>query len=125
MSNVDKMLKEFAGNIAVGTVFLGQFQRDRQHIQAIHAHPTGAIGLLDMAAIGQWHVAIKDADIIQAQKATLEDILSLKVLAVHPPGEIEQQFLEDLFQESRDHLCRSVVALSCRHDTRPRHEQAG
>src|SRR5713101_7528120 len=37
----DEMLKELAGNIAIGRVFLRQFEGNGQHVQAVHAHPTG------------------------------------------------------------------------------------
>ena len=60
----DEMLKELAGNIAIGRVFLRQFQGNGQHVQAVHAHPTGTIRLLDVAAIGQRQVAIKNANIV-------------------------------------------------------------
>src|SRR5205823_7548882 len=48
----DEMLKELAGNVAIGGIFLRQLQGNGQHVQAVHAHPTGTIRLLEVAAIG-------------------------------------------------------------------------
>src|SRR5437588_1028201 len=59
-----------------------------------------------MTPVRQSHVAIEYTDIIEAQEATLENVLPLVVFAVHPPGEVEQELLEDLFQEI-------AVALAC------------
>jgi hypothetical protein len=38
--------------------------------------------------------AIEDADVVQAQEAPFENIAPGAVLAIDPPGEIEQQFLK-------------------------------
>ena len=38
---------------------------------------------------------VEDADIVHAEEAAFEDVEAARVLAVHPPGEIEQQLGED------------------------------
>ena len=43
MGNINKMLEELAGDIAVSAIALCKFQGNRQHIQTIHAHPTRTI----------------------------------------------------------------------------------
>ncbi len=43
--------------------------------------------------------AIEWADVVQAQEASLENVVALAVLAVHPPSEVEQQLVEDPFQK--------------------------
>src|SRR6202022_2013221 len=95
MSDIDEMLKKLAGNIAIGAVLSRKFQGNSEHVQAVHAHPAGTIRLLDMAPAGQRYVTVKNANIIQSQEAALEDILPSIVLAIDPPGEVEQQLLED------------------------------
>src|SRR5947209_6375656 len=76
-----------------------QLERDREHIQAEHAHPGGAVGLLEVAAGGQGRAAVEYADVVEAQEAALEDIAALGVLAVDPPGEVEEQLVEDALEE--------------------------
>src|SRR5262249_26209620 len=42
---------------------------------------------------------IENTDIVEPQKAALENIHTFRIFAVYPPGEIEQQLLKDLCQE--------------------------
>src|SRR5207249_8677739 len=73
---------------------------DPEHIQAVHAHPGSAIRLLKMTSRWQGCTAVEDADVVQSQEATLKDVVSLAILAIDPPGEIEQEFVEDPLQEA-------------------------
>ena len=52
-----------------------------------------------MASGGQGLGAIEDPDVVQAEEPAFKDIHSIRVLAVDPPGETQQQFVEDLLQE--------------------------
>ena len=99
VGNVDKVLPEFAGNVFVGVVFFCKLHRDCQQIQRVHCHPTGAVGLLDVSAGRKRSAAVEHSDIVQSEKAALEDVHAFGVFAVHPPGEVQQQFVEDAFQE--------------------------
>src|SRR5260221_12907344 len=54
-----------------------------------------------MFAAGQHGVAVKHADIVQPQEAALEDVQAFNVLAVDPPGEVEEKVMEDARQELR------------------------
>ena len=36
---------------------------------------------------------------VEAEKAALEDVQALRILSVYPPGEIQQQLVEDPFEE--------------------------
>jgi hypothetical protein len=40
--------------------------------------------------------AVEGADVVQAQEAPLEEVVVLGVLTVDPPGEVEQQLVEDV-----------------------------
>ena len=52
-----------------------------------------------MAAIGKRSAAIKNADVIESQEPALEYIAAAAVLAIHPPGEVDEQFVKDRFEE--------------------------
>ena len=66
---------------------------------AVHRHPARAVGLLDVAAGRQRRAAIEHADVVQAEEAALEDVLAFGVLAIHPPGEVQQQLVEDALEK--------------------------
>src|SRR5205823_11723150 len=68
-------------------------------VQAKHAHPTCSITLLNISSRRQRCAAVKDTNIIKAEKASLKDIFTLGVLTVDPPGKVKQQFMKDTFQE--------------------------
>ena len=97
--NIEEMLEEFRCHVLVDPVLLAEFEGDMQHVQAEHRHPGGAIGLLDVATGGQRARAVEHPDIVEAEEPALEDVQALRVLAVHPPGEVQQQLVEDPFQE--------------------------
>src|SRR5207249_5617873 len=99
MSNIDKVLPEFAGDILIGRIFAGQLHGDSQEIQRIHGHPAGAVRLFNVAAGRQGSAAVEDSNVVEAQESALEDVHSVGVLAIDPPGEIEQQLVEDTFQK--------------------------
>ncbi len=43
--------------------------------------------------------AIEDADVIEAKKAALENVRALGIFAIHPPSEVEKQFVKNFFKE--------------------------
>ena len=106
--DVDEVLEELARHVLVGRVLAGQLQRDGQHVQRVHGHPARAVGLLDMPAGGQRRRAVEHPDIVEAEEAALEDVLALGVLAVDPPGEVEEQLVEDALQELRGRPARDL-----------------
>src|SRR5437016_7538087 len=98
-TDVDEMLEELAGDVLINGIFLRELERNLKHVQTIHAHPTGPVRLLDVAAHRKRSAAVKDPDIIQSQKAALKDVSPLGVLAVDPPREVQQQLVKDPFQK--------------------------
>jgi hypothetical protein len=62
-------------------------------------HPCRAVRLPEMSAGWQRGRAVENADIVQPEKAALENVMTIRILAVHPPGEVQQKFLEDTLQE--------------------------
>ena len=99
-TDVDEMLEELAGDVLINGIFLRELERNLKHVQTIHAHPAGPVRLLDVAAHRKRGAAVKDPDIIQAQKAALKDVSPLGVFAVDPPREVQQQLVKDPFQKS-------------------------
>ena len=69
------MLEEFrCHRLRTPWTMRGQFKRNLQHILAEQGHQRGAIRLFQASAGRQWRTAVKDADIVQTEKATFEDI---------------------------------------------------
>src|SRR6266498_3620109 len=77
----------------------GQFQRNGEHIETEHSHPTRAITLFDMTARRERFTSVKDTDVIQPKEATLEYIQPFGILAIDPPGKVKHQFVEHALQE--------------------------
>ena len=72
---------------------------DLEHVLAEQRHPGRAVRLLQIAAGRQRRAAVEDADVVEAEEAALEDVLAEAVLAVHPPGEVQQQLVERRLEE--------------------------
>ena len=64
-ADVDEVFEELAGDVLVRTIFSGQFQCNRKHVEAIHAHPTRRIRLFDVTAGRQRRAAVEDPDVIE------------------------------------------------------------
>src|SRR5208282_565672 len=56
--------------------------------------------LLDHSAARQDFATIEYPNIIQSEKAALKDVVAVRVLAVHPPREVEKQLMKGAFQEA-------------------------
>ena len=93
------MLEKLGRNVLVNPPMLGQLQRNVEHAETIEGHPAGAIGLLEGAAGGQGLGAVEEADVVEAKEASLKNVFAFDVLAVDPPGEVEEELLEDALQE--------------------------
>jgi len=77
----------------------GQFEGHIQHIETEESHPCGPVCLAEGAPIRNGLRAIKRTNIVESKESTLKDILTVAVLPVHPPGEVEEKLLEHPFQE--------------------------
>src|SRR5436309_6684212 len=89
-----EMLHEFEGHVTVVRVRSRQLARDLEHVLTEEGHPGGAVGLLQVAAGGQRGAAVEDADVVQTEESPLESVAAAAVLAVDPPGEIQEQLLK-------------------------------
>src|ERR1051325_11977872 len=54
-----------------------------------------------MAAGRKRCTAIENADVIETEKAALKDVHPVRVFTIHPPGEVQEQLLEDSLKEDR------------------------
>src|SRR6476620_3331462 len=97
--NVNKVLKKLTGYVLVGGIVFGQFQRYGQHVEAVHSHPAGAVGLFQMPAGGQRRGPLKKTYVVDSEKAALKNIGAVGIFAVDPPGEVQQQLVKDLVEE--------------------------
>ena len=97
--DIDEVLCELHDHVFVGGVVDGELTRKLQHVLAEQGHPGRAVRLLQVAAGGERRAAVEDADIVEPEKAALEDVLAEPVLAVHPPGEVQQQLVERRLEE--------------------------
>ena len=112
--DVQEVLEELRRDVLVHGVVARQLQRDRQHAERVEAHPRRAVRLADVAGDRERRGPVEHADVVQPEEAALEDVAALRVLAVDPPGEVEQQLLEDPARGSRGPACRSRAGRSCR-----------
>src|SRR5262249_797766 len=96
----EEVLEELGSDVFVDRILPCKLEGDGEHIQRVHPHPGGAIRLLEMPTSGQHGAAIKDTDIVQAEETTLENVVAITILAIDPPGEVEQQLVKDAFQKS-------------------------
>ncbi len=88
------MLEKLGGDAFVSGIEDSEFQGDAHEVEAIHCHPTGAVGLRNVDAAGQ-RGAVEGGDIVETQETALKDVAVFNVFAIDPPGEIQQQFVED------------------------------
>src|SRR5450432_2903889 len=55
----------------------------------------------------QLMTAVEHRDVVEAEEASLKNIVPFAVYLVHPPGEIDQQLMKALFQKLAIGLARS------------------
>ena len=68
------------------------------HGDRVERHPAGGVRLLQRVA--RWQVgAVDRADVVEPEEAALEQVVALGVLPVDPPGEVDQELVEDAAQE--------------------------
>ena len=103
-----EVLEELERVLLVVRILVGQDERDLEHVLAVERHPGRPVGLLQRAAGRQRRAPIEDADVVEAEEAAGEDVAALRILAVHPPVEVEHQALERALQE-RDVLATEVA----------------
>src|SRR5215469_3863818 len=64
LRDADKVLEKLAGDVFIGAIFAGKLQSDAQHVQAVHAHPTRAVRLLEKSSRRQWSRSVEHANVV-------------------------------------------------------------
>src|SRR6267142_2191195 len=91
--DIKEVFEEFSSDILIGVIMAREFQRYREHVKAVHRHPTGTIGLIQKAATRKLGAPVKHTDVVQSEKPSLKNISSAKIFAINPPGEVDQKFV--------------------------------
>src|SRR3984957_14998666 len=100
IGNPEKVLKESKCGFLVDRIVFSEDERNLQHVLAIKGHPGSAVCLVEPPTGGKFSAAIEDADIVETQKAAGEYVTAVRILAVHPPIEIQHQALEGALEEA-------------------------
>jgi hypothetical protein len=85
-----KLFEKLGGGIFKGVVFNRDLQSHNEHDQSIHAHPCSAVRLFQEYLALQLRTPVEYPDIIKTKKPPFKHIVSVRVLPVKPPGEIDQ-----------------------------------
>src|SRR4051794_38372925 len=99
MRDVKEVLPELTCHVFVRIVEAGQFHRDGEQVERVHRHPACAVGLLDMSSNRQGLAAIEDADVIEPEKAALENVSALGIFTIDPPCEVQHELVKDTLEK--------------------------
>src|SRR4030095_7288656 len=97
-SDPKEVLRELRCYVLVTWIMLGKLQVNLQQVLGKKTHPGCAVGLFQRTAGRQRRATVEDANVVQSQEAALENVVAFLILPVYPPGEIQQQLSERLFQ---------------------------
>ena len=93
------MLEKFGCHVLIRPVGFGDFEAISSIFRQYMAIQLVPSACSSAAPTGNHVAAVEHADVVQAQKPTLEHVVALCVFAVHPPRKIQQQFLEYALQK--------------------------
>ena len=94
-----RVLEELLDELLVQRLVQRELDGDAQHLLAEEHHPGRAVRLVEVAAGGQRRRAVEHADVVEPEEAALEDVGAGAILAVDPPGEIDQQLGKGVLEE--------------------------
>src|SRR6516225_7154408 len=102
--DVNKMLPELTRHVSVHPIAAYQFvprqlEGNAQHVEAVHSHPTGAVGLLNVSAAGKYSAAVKNTDVVEPEETSLKDVLPFRVFAIYPPIKVQQELVKNTLQK--------------------------
>src|SRR5207248_10545704 len=83
----------------IDLVGFGELQSDAHEIQTEKAHPARSIRLFEDRTTRQLVATIDYGDVVKSKEAALEDVVAFSIDLIHPPGKVDQQLVEDLFQK--------------------------
>ena len=93
-----EVLEELDHEIRRRTAVPVQDRGDRGHAEGVRRHPAGRVGLLEREA-GRQVGAVDRPDVVEPEEPAFEDVRAVLVLTVHPPGEVDEQLVEDAAEE--------------------------
>src|ERR1700739_3032555 len=65
---MNEMFEELAGDTFISGVLTSEFEGDSKHVQAVHPHPAGAVGLFEVTACGERSRAVENADVVETKE---------------------------------------------------------
>ncbi|MNK95738.1 hypothetical protein D3C87_1159870 [compost metagenome] len=89
-SDQQRVLEKLLDKLFIEGFVQREFDGDAQHLLAEKHHPGRPVGLVQIATRGQGRRTVEHSDIVESQKASLEDIGAGPVLAIDPPCEVHQ-----------------------------------
>jgi hypothetical protein len=123
VGDVEEVLEELGGDVLVDRVVRRQLERDLEHVLAT-CHPAvpSACSRCRRSAAARCG---RRRRCCRGRGSRPRRRCGPRVLAVHPPGEVEQQLVEDALEEVEVALRRARPARSCRRARWPRRAPAG
>ena len=109
------MLEELAGDVLVDVIVLRELEGDAHQVERVHRHPARAVGLVDVSAGREPGAAVEDPDVVEPEEAALENVAAERVLAVHPPGEIEHELVKHALEELEIAVAAVELAVDLEH----------
>src|SRR5665647_1071962 len=94
-----KMLKKFSGCILKCVVNHSDFQCHIHHIKRIHSHPACPVSLFEVMATRHLNTTVKNSNVIEPEKPSLENIIATGILPVDPPGKIDNKLMKYSLQK--------------------------
>ena len=88
------MPHELDEHIFVAWVFNSELTGEPDHVLREERHPGSTVRLFQITARRQWGAAVENPDVVESEKATLENVLAKTILAVNPPCEVHQELVE-------------------------------
>src|SRR5262249_36648881 len=95
----EKVVDELDHHVREAAIDGGDLDRELDHVLTEERHPRRAVGLLEVATRGQRRTAVEYPDVVESEKAALEDALASAILAVYPPVEVELELEEGALEE--------------------------
>ena len=114
------MLVELRRHLLTDGVVQRQLEGDLEHGLAVEGHPRRSVRLLEVSAGRQGSAAVEDTDVVEAQEAALEHVRAGRILAVHPPGEVDEELLENRLEELEIALTAQRLLATVDEPARPR-----
>src|SRR5215472_3598911 len=95
------MFEKLQRQLFVSRIVPRQLDSDLEHGLGEQRHPRRTVCLVHLAAGWQRRTAVEHPDIVEPEKAGLEDVTPARVLSVAPPGEVGEELLEHVPEEPR------------------------